>query len=239
MLSDILIYNSLIDDVIKTNSQLYLQDRSIQGCTYDATSHPAHSRLCFRCITPPSCRESANVFLLPPYARHSSTQETHPTPSIDPNCTALPQHARHGTHETSSSSSRRAPNPSSSATSPPIPSQPPIYPQMPFNPQHDEFLLAPQPQTSSPPSRKRKAPGTTTMTGALSSPMTELGGPGGGVEQSEPFGGTAAPAPAPKKSRTNTPWSPAEEQRLKTMRDAGSSWGEIAKVKKVRDEPTR
>ncbi|MCJ1365727.1 hypothetical protein MMC16_004852 [Acarospora aff. strigata] len=32
-----------------------------------------------------------------------------------------------------------------------------------------------------------------------------------------------------KKSRTNTPWSPAEEQRLKTMRDAGSSWSEIAK----------
>jgi len=38
-------------------------------------------------------------------------------------------------------------------------------------------------------------------------------------------------APAPKKSRTNTPWSPAEEQRLKTMRDAGNSWGEIAKVR--------
>ena len=34
-----------------------------------------------------------------------------------------------------------------------------------------------------------------------------------------------------KKSRTNTPWTPAEEQRLKTMRDAGSSWSEIAKVR--------
>ena len=33
-----------------------------------------------------------------------------------------------------------------------------------------------------------------------------------------------------KKSRTNTPWTPAEEQRLKSMRDAGQSWGEIAKV---------
>ena len=71
------------------------------------------------------------------------------------------------------------------------------------------------------------------MTGSLSGPMTELRGPRGGMEQSEPFGSTGAPvpAPAPKKSRTNTPWSPAEEQRLKTMRDAGSSWGEIAKVK--------
>ncbi|KAL8900668.1 MAG: hypothetical protein Q9207_005585 [Kuettlingeria erythrocarpa] len=35
---------------------------------------------------------------------------------------------------------------------------------------------------------------------------------------------------APKKSRTNTPWSPAEEQRLKTMRDAGNTWNEIAKT---------
>jgi hypothetical protein len=37
------------------------------------------------------------------------------------------------------------------------------------------------------------------------------------------------PPPA-KKSRTNTPWTPAEEQRLKIMRDAGNSWAEIAKV---------
>ena len=35
---------------------------------------------------------------------------------------------------------------------------------------------------------------------------------------------------APKKSRTNTPWTPSEEQRLKVMRDQGNSWGEIAKV---------
>ena len=38
-------------------------------------------------------------------------------------------------------------------------------------------------------------------------------------------------APPPKKNRTNTPWSPAEEQRLRIMRDAGKSWGEIAKVR--------
>jgi len=47
------------------------------------------------------------------------------------------------------------------------------------------------------------------------------------------MGAPAEPPPATqsqKKSRTNTPWSPAEEQRLKTMRDAGSSWSEIAKV---------
>ncbi|KIW19300.1 hypothetical protein PV08_03594 [Exophiala spinifera] len=33
-----------------------------------------------------------------------------------------------------------------------------------------------------------------------------------------------------KRSRTNTPWTPQEEQRLKQMRDAGHSWSEIAKV---------
>lgn len=36
--------------------------------------------------------------------------------------------------------------------------------------------------------------------------------------------------PKMKKSRTNTPWTPAEELRLKQMRDAGNSWSEIAKV---------
>ena len=60
-----------------------------------------------------------------------------------------------------------------------------------------------------------------------------LGDPGGLEEQTEEVGEESAPAPAPKKSRTNTPWSPAEEQRLKTMRDAGNTWGEIAKVRSV------
>lgn len=33
-----------------------------------------------------------------------------------------------------------------------------------------------------------------------------------------------------QESQNKHPWTPAEEQRLKTMRDAGNSWGEIAKV---------
>ncbi|KAH0542912.1 hypothetical protein GP486_008608, partial [Trichoglossum hirsutum] len=41
--------------------------------------------------------------------------------------------------------------------------------------------------------------------------------------------GASLSSPPAKRSRTNTPWSPAEEQRLKAMRDAGSSWSEIAK----------
>lgn len=40
----------------------------------------------------------------------------------------------------------------------------------------------------------------------------------------------SAQEPKIKKSRTNTPWTPAEELRLKQMRDAGNSWSEIAKV---------
>ena len=38
------------------------------------------------------------------------------------------------------------------------------------------------------------------------------------------------PTPAIKKSRTNTPWSPAEEAMLRQKRDQGQTWGEIAKV---------
>ncbi|KAH7406464.1 hypothetical protein DE146DRAFT_392119 [Phaeosphaeria sp. MPI-PUGE-AT-0046c] len=42
--------------------------------------------------------------------------------------------------------------------------------------------------------------------------------------------------PKLKKSRTNTPWTPAEELRLKQMRDAGNSWSEIAKTFPQRTE---
>lgn len=44
------------------------------------------------------------------------------------------------------------------------------------------------------------------------------------------------PSPTVKKGRTNTPWTPAEEQRLKTLREAGSSWSEIAKTFPTRTE---
>jgi hypothetical protein len=39
------------------------------------------------------------------------------------------------------------------------------------------------------------------------------------------------PSPVVKKSRVNTPWTPAEEHRLKVMRDNGDSWAVIAKVR--------
>lgn len=95
-------------------------------------------------------------------------------------------------------------------------------------------LLAPQPLANSPPTRKRKAPGASaysSMSAASALSPTGLGDPSGLGEPSEELGEESAPAPAPKKSRTNTPWSPAEEQRLKVMREAGNTWGEIAKVR--------
>ncbi|KAF1351323.1 hypothetical protein BDV97DRAFT_413261 [Delphinella strobiligena] len=49
-------------------------------------------------------------------------------------------------------------------------------------------------------------------------------------------GAEANAIPKPKKGRTNTPWTPAEEHRLKVMRDAGNSWSEIAKTFPTRTE---
>jgi hypothetical protein len=53
------------------------------------------------------------------------------------------------------------------------------------------------------------------------------------------LGASQVQLPSPtvaKKGRTNTPWTPAEEQRLKTLREAGSSWSEIAKTFPTRTE---
>jgi phospholipase C len=55
----------------------------------------------------------------------------------------------------------------------------------------------------------------------------QIGGP---ADPSGADADTLAQEPKVKKSRTNTPWTAAEEQRLKQMRDAGNSWSEIAKV---------
>lgn len=49
-------------------------------------------------------------------------------------------------------------------------------------------------------------------------------------------GNSGLAATASKRPRTNTPWTPQEEQRLKQMRDAGNSWSEIAKTFPLRTE---
>ncbi|KAL8900777.1 MAG: hypothetical protein Q9192_000894 [Flavoplaca navasiana] len=93
----------------------------------------------------------------------------------------------------------------------------------------------PQQQQSSPPNpRKRKAAESAPMAG-MPSILDPGYGPSSGYAAQAQQGeqepeAPSIPTPAPKKSRTNTPWTPAEEQRLKTMRDGGNSWSEIAKT---------
>jgi hypothetical protein len=87
------------------------------------------------------------------------------------------------------------------------------------------------PQSPTNPKKRRAsgqpiAPAPPTITASFAEPS---GGPATAIEQ------PAAPPPA-KKGRTNTPWTPAEELRLKQMRDAGKSWSEIAKSFPARTE---
>jgi hypothetical protein len=75
---------------------------------------------------------------------------------------------------------------------------------------------------------KRRASGPATSL-TMSGPSGTIPPSAGG--QDEPSMSSPSMGPPAKKSRTNTPWTPAEEQRLKTMRDAGNSWADIAKVR--------
>lgn len=57
------------------------------------------------------------------------------------------------------------------------------------------------------------------------------------AESTQVATGSSGPsATTSKRPRTNTPWTPQEEQRLKQMRDAGNSWSEIAKTFPLRTE---
>ena len=57
---------------------------------------------------------------------------------------------------------------------------------------------------------------------------TSEAGPSGSISQAGFDGSDASPAKK-AKYRVNQPWTPAEEQRLKVLRDAGNSWSQIAK----------
>ncbi|KAB5515038.1 hypothetical protein GE09DRAFT_1264204 [Coniochaeta sp. 2T2.1] len=125
---------------------------------------------------------------------------------------------------------------------------------------------AQQPQASAPPQqqqqptpnpapaptprqRKRPAPSQQQAPAAAAPPpvnQTPIQPPQQGAP-APPAGAPVPAAPAPtddstpqpppaKKSRTNTPWTPAEELRLKQMRDAGNSWAEIARTFPTRTE---
>lgn len=127
-------------------------------------------------------------------------------------------------------------------------------PQTQYRP-HQLQTHHPQPQhlqqISPTSSRKRRASELDGLPGSSSSNASVFGGPsglmsapgdldatglGGPIPQQMPQQQPVPNPPPVKKGRTNTPWTPAEEQRLKALRDAGSSWSEIAKMFPTRTE---
>ncbi|KAF2029481.1 hypothetical protein EK21DRAFT_89725 [Setomelanomma holmii] len=114
-----------------------------------------------------------------------------------------------------------------------LPSLQPAAPVTTVGGQESQASTQPPPPTAN---RKRKSV-------TLAQPPETMASSAGNAEAQT--GSTAPPAaevdtsaqePKPKKSRTNTPWTPAEELRLKQMRDAGNSWSEIAKTFPQRTE---
>lgn len=130
----------------------------------------------------------------------------------------------------------------------PTPVQPPMnVPQQPPNAPGGPQQQTPT-QTPAQPSRQRKRPAPNAApspaTGAPPPPVTpsqvqppvptppapQSAPPAQPQAPTEDANATPVSQPPAKKSRTNTPWTPQEELRLKQMRDAGNSWAEIAKV---------
>ncbi|KAB8232950.1 SANT/Myb-like DNA-binding domain-containing protein [Aspergillus alliaceus] len=95
-----------------------------------------------------------------------------------------------------------------------------------------EGIPMPQSQLSpSNPKKRRASPQVGTAATMTASGTAVTAG-----EVALEHGAGAPEAPPKKKGRTNTPWTAEEEQRLKTMRDAGRSWSEIAKTFPTRTE---
>ena len=92
-------------------------------------------------------------------------------------------------------------------------------------------------QTSSPPSELHKISLKQYQNGEFPSSIMHGGiirGEKDAGQQADEGNEASSSMPPFKRSRTNTPWTPAEEQRLKVMRDVGNSWEEIAKVGRSR-----
>ncbi|KAJ5389918.1 uncharacterized protein N7496_000986 [Penicillium cataractarum] len=117
----------------------------------------------------------------------------------------------------------------------PIPTAPIPHPQQQQPPQQHQQQVQQQHQQSQQQAQSRKRPQSPTV-GSSTMMAAQMSSTGGPVE-GDPTALPPAPEPAPKKKgRTNTPWTAEEEQRLKTMRDAGRSWSEIAKTFPTRTE---
>ncbi|EAW11487.1 uncharacterized protein ACLA_091850 [Aspergillus clavatus NRRL 1] len=90
-----------------------------------------------------------------------------------------------------------------------------------------EGIPMPPVQVSPQNPRKRRSSPQSNTAPTMAAPVTSTATSGNTSQNAR----AGAPEAAPKKKgRTNTPWTAEEEQRLKTMRDAGRSWSEIAKA---------
>ncbi|EFZ02851.1 Myb domain protein [Metarhizium robertsii] len=137
----------------------------------------------------------------------------------------------------------------------PTPVQPPMnVPQPPNASAAQQQAATPTPAQQSR-QRKRPAPNTAPSPATVT-PAAPVAGAGSQVQPPAPTPPTPQTAsstlqpqaptedakttpvqpPPAKKSRTNTPWTPQEELRLKQMRDSGNSWAEIAKTFPTRTE---
>ena len=110
------------------------------------------------------------------------------------------------------------------------PDLPSLQPATTFTTANQDSHVGAQQPLPSPTNRKRKSVTLGQSQDQMASSAGSAEAQASSVAMPAPPGVEAAQEPKTKKSRTNTPWTPGEELRLKQMRDAGNSWSEIAKV---------
>lgn len=141
--------------------------------------------------------------------------------------------------DSSSPSTKRSLKPSPIAANPQPtvpysapPELPSLQPAVSFTTANQEAHPGAQPPLPSPTSRKRKSVTLGQSQDQMASTSDSAEAQASSAALPPAADVDATQEPKTKKSRTNTPWTPAEELRLKQMRDAGNSWSEIAKVRK-------
>ncbi|EYE98058.1 SANT/Myb-like DNA-binding domain-containing protein [Aspergillus ruber CBS 135680] len=129
------------------------------------------------------------------------------------------------------------PNPKRFKTTVPVSAPSHLIPQQQIHPfpgvlsPFDGVPLSQAPMQSGSNPRKRRSSPHLGSTASMATPVST------GLAQDPNVASIVETGPAPKKKgRTNTPWTAEEEQRLKSMRDAGRSWSEIAKTFPARTE---
>ncbi|CAN9123863.1 unnamed protein product [Alternaria alternata] len=145
--------------------------------------------------------------------------------------------------DSSSPSTKRSLKPSPIAANPQPtvpysapPELPSLQPAASFTTANQEAHPGAQPPLPSPTSRKRKSVTLGQSQDQMASTSDSAEAQASSAALPPAADVDATQEPKTKKSRTNTPWTPAEELRLKQMRDAGNSWSEIAKTFPQRTE---